>query len=332
MRLQEIAERLGGKLCGLDAEVERVRPLEAAGPGDLSLCTNLRQQRALKATRATGVLLPERSRQLAEAAPCPAVLVADVRLALARCIGWLHPPATWAAGIQPGAWVEPSAQVAPSARVEAGARVEENAHLGEGTRICSGAVIARGAWVGRDCLIGYRAVVGPGCRLGDRVRIGAGSVVGSDGFGVLLSGGKPQSIPQIGTVVIEDDVEVGANCTIARATLGETRIGRFCRLDDQVHIGHNCRLEEGVVMAAQCGLSGSVHIGQGAVFGGQAGVADHLHIGEGAQIGARAGVATHVPAGARVAGYPAKDVTQWLAELMQLGRLRRRQKNGRTSR
>lgn len=314
---------------GADAVVTAMAPLESAGPEDLSLCANQRNLSVLRRTRAGGVLMEARAgRKMADSAPCPVVLVDDLRLALARVLGWLYPRQSPPAGVKAGAWVDDAARVDNSARIEPAAVVAAGARIGAGTVVASGARVSGGVEVGRDCVIGANAVIESGCRLGNRVRLGAGVVIGAAGFGVALGPAGPVSIPQVGGVIIEDDVELGANCTVDRATLGVTRIGRGCKLDDQVHVGHNVVIEPGCVIAAQCGIAGSVRIGAGAVLGGQVGVADHAVIGAGAQVGAKSGIAGVVPAGARVAGIPAIKVDRWLAGLMRLRRLGRRRPAG----
>jgi len=329
LALSEISRRLGAELLGGDTEVGAMAPLDSAGPEDLSLCVNQRLLAALRRTRAGGVLMESRAgRKMVDSSPCPVILVGDLRLALARVLAWLYPRQSPPAGIMPGALVASEARVDPRARIEAGAVIGPGAVIGAGTLVGSGACVGAEVEVGRDCLIGANAVIEPGCRLGERVRLGAGVVIGAAGFGVATGPQGPESIPQVGGVVIEDEVELGANCTVDRATLGVTRIGRGCKLDDQVHVGHNAVIEPGCVIAAQCGISGSVHIGAGAVLGGQVGVADHAVIGAGAQIGAKSGVAGTVPAGARVAGIPAIEVGKWLSGLMRLRRLGRRRPAG----
>jgi len=324
--LSEIARRLGGSLRGRDLEISGAAPLDTAGVDEISLCTSERKLAALRRSKAGAVLLPKQVPQLLSEAPCPVVLVDDVRLALARLIDLLHPPPVSPPGISPRASLGEGARVPASCRVEAEACIGERAEIGERCHIGAGVVVGEGAVVGDDCFIAPGAIIASGCRLGRRVRIGAGTIIGSEGFGLASEEGRPRTIRAVGTVVIEDEVEIGANCTIARATLGETRLGRGCRLDDQVHIGHNCLLEEGVIIAAQSGIGGSVRIGRGAILGGQVGVADHVEIGAGAQIGARSAVAGNVPEGARVAGYPAVAIEEWLGERVLLRRLRRRTK------
>ena len=303
--LADIGARLGAELIGSDAQVGAVAALEDAGPSDVALCFDRRRIADLKKTRAAGVILPRGALVLQEAAPCAVLLVEEPRLALARVLELFHPEPQAAGGVREGA------------RVEAGAK------LGQGTIVAAGAVVESGAVIGADCRIGPNAVVLSGCTLGDRVILGPGAVIGSCGFGFVPEGDKVRKIPQVGRVVIEDDVEIGANSTVDRATLGETRIGRGTKIDNLVQVGHNVKIGENVLIAAQVGLSGSVTVGDGAVLGGQVGVADHVVIGAGAQVGAKSGVGTHVAEGARVAGYPAVEVKHWLENAFLWRRVRR---------
>ncbi|MBN2495637.1 MAG: UDP-3-O-(3-hydroxymyristoyl)glucosamine N-acyltransferase [Deltaproteobacteria bacterium] len=302
-----------------------VAELPQAGPHELSLCASLRHLDSLRATRAGCVLLPARLAEIASEAPCPVLLVADVRQALLRAMELFYPPEPTREepGVQPGALVDPAARMDPTARVEAGARVGPGAVVGQRTRVRSGAVVEGGARIGQGCEIGPNAVVRACCELGDGVRVGPGTVLGSDGFGLVEQAGALRRLPQVGKVVIEEGVELGAHCTVARATLGETRIGRGSRLDDQVHVGHNARIGERVIIAAQTGLSGSVVIGDRAVLGGQVGVADHRVVGPGAQVGAKSGVGRDVPERERVAGIPAVPVRRWLEQISLWRRIRK---------
>jgi UDP-3-O-[3-hydroxymyristoyl] glucosamine N-acyltransferase len=303
--LADIGALLGAELIGADAQVSGVAALEEAGPSELTLCFDRRRIPDLKKTRAAGVILPKDAPVLQSAAPCAILLVDEPRLALARVLEHFHPESAETGGIH------------ESARVESGATV------GAGTAVASGAVIESGAVVGADCRIGPNAVVASGCTLGDRVILGPGAVIGSCGFGFAPEGDGVRKIPQVGRVVIEDDVEIGANSTVDRATLGETRIGRGTKIDNLVQVGHNVTIGKNVLIAAQVGLSGSVTIEDGAVLGGQVGVADHVVIGAGAQVGAKSGVGTHVAPGARVAGYPAVEVKHWLENAFLWRRVRR---------
>lgn len=204
--------------------------------------------------------------------------------------------------------------------------IEAGAHLGDETVIGAGAVIGRGVRIGRECRIYPRVVIYSGAELGDGVVVHAGAVLGSDGFGYVRDDetGEYIQFPQQGRLVIEDDVEIGANTTIDRGALEETRIGRGVKIDNLVHIAHNVRVEKNVVIAAQTGISGSCVIGAGAVIGGQVGIGDHVEIGEGVILGSGSGVLTHKKlkgAGVVHWGRPARPLHQYLKELAALGRL-----------
>jgi UDP-3-O-[3-hydroxymyristoyl] glucosamine N-acyltransferase len=265
-------------------------------------------------------LRPRGSAALCQLAGERALAVAEPRRALCRVLELFAPAPRPLRGRAAGARVARGAKVHPGARLECGAIVESGARIGDGTRVEAGAVVGRGAVIGRGCRIGQNAVVLGCCRIGDRVSIGPGTVLGGEGFGFVEEGGAFRRIPQLGALAIEDDVEIGAHCTIDRGTLGETRIGAGSKLDAQVHIAHNVHIGRKVIIAAQCGLSGSVVVGDGAMLGGKVGVADHRTIGAGAQVGAGSGVGSHVPPGARVAGYPAVPIEDWLRSIAQARR------------
>ena len=205
------------------------------------------------------------------------------------------------------------------------AEVAEDAAIGERTEVGAGAVIEAGVRIGTDCVIGPRVVILAGTTLGDRVVVQAGSVLGSNGFGYVRdhATGAYLAFPQQGTLVMEDDVEVGANTTIDRGALGETRIGRGTKIDNLVHVGHNCRIGRDVVIAAQTGIAGSSVIEDGAVLGGQVGIADHVTVGEGVILGAQAGVPSSkrlYGAGQVFWGTPARPIAQYLRDLARLRR------------
>jgi UDP-3-O-[3-hydroxymyristoyl] glucosamine N-acyltransferase len=230
------------------------------------------------------------------------------------------------AGVNATSVVHPSSRLAPGAVVEEYAVIAEDAEIGEDTRIGAGCVIGRGVKIGRECEIYPRATIYAGTTLGNRVIVHAGAVLGSDGFGYVRDpkSGRYGKFPQVGRLVIEDDVEIGANTTIDRGALDETRIGRGTKIDNLVHIGHNCRLGENVVIAAQTGLSGSIVIENDVVLGGQVGIGEHARIEEGVMLGGQGGVLPNkVLRGKGVAfwGTPAQPVRQYLKQLAALARL-----------
>jgi UDP-3-O-[3-hydroxymyristoyl] glucosamine N-acyltransferase len=232
-------------------------------------------------------------------------------------------------GIHPTAVVPPSVRLAAGVVVEAYGVVGADAEIGERTRIGAGCAIGRGATIGRECEIYPRVTIYAGTTLGDRVIVHAGAVLGSDGFGYVrdTKSGRYEKFPQVGKLVIGDDVEIGANTTIDRGALDETRIGRGTKIDNLVHIGHNCSLGQNVVIAAQTGLSGSIVIENDVVLGGQVGIGEHARIEEGVMLGGQGGVLPNkVLRGKGVAfwGTPAQPVREYLKQLAALARLSRK--------
>jgi UDP-3-O-[3-hydroxymyristoyl] glucosamine N-acyltransferase len=229
-------------------------------------------------------------------------------------------------GIHPNAAIHSSARLATGVVVEEYGVVGAEAEIGENTRIGAGCVIRSGVKIGRECEIYPRVTIYAGTKLGDRVIVHAGAVLGSDGFGYVrdAKSGRYEKFPQVGRLVIEDDVEIGANTTIDRGALDETRIGRGTKIDNLVHIGHNCHLGQNVVIAAQTGLSGSIVIENDVVLGGQVGIGEHARIEEGVMLGGQGGVLPNkVLRGKGVAfwGTPAQPVREYLKQLAALARL-----------
>ena len=229
--------------------------------------------------------------------------------------------------------IHPSAEIAGSAqigdRVSIGARVVvgENTVVGEGTTLAAGCVLGDGTRLGADCRLFPNVTLYPSVVVGDRVVIHAGAVLGADGFGYALEAGKHVKIPQVGGVVIEDDVEIGANTCIDRAALGTTRVARGTKIDNLVQIGHNCDVGADSILCGQVGVSGSTEIGKGVMIGGQAGIGGHLTVGDGAMIAGGSGVTSKVAAGTQVGGYPHFEAARWrrvVAALRTLPELVRR--------
>jgi UDP-3-O-[3-hydroxymyristoyl] glucosamine N-acyltransferase len=308
--LRELAERLGCRLEGDGTiDIMRVAGLESAGPGDISFFSNARYLPALRATRASAVILAD------DAPPAPsAMLRADnPYLAFARALDILMPTQRPAPGIHPSAVVSPSARVGSGVSIGPFAVIEDNASLGAGVVVHAHAVIGRGAAIGADSVLHARVSVREGCTLGARVVVQDGAVIGSDGFGFVTdAAGKHHKIPQRAVVVIEDDVEVGANTAIDRPAVGETRIGRGTKIDNLVQIAHGVRVGEHTLLAAQVGIAGSTTIGSHVVLAGQVGVAGHLTIGDRVKATAQTGIPNSIEAGAFVSGYPAIDNRDWL--------------------
>lgn len=326
--LSQLAERLGAAVDGgsADLAITGVSGISGAGPGCLVFAEDEESFAAALASSATAVLV---SPLVAGAGGGKAVLrVRQPRLAFARAAVWLRGELP-APSIHPSAVIANGVHLAANVSVGAYACIDEGAALGEATSIGSGAAIGAGVRIGSHCRIYPRVVIYPGTTLGDRVVIHAGAVLGADGFGYVrdqVTGAYTQ-FPQQGRLVIEDDVEVGANTTIDRGALEETRIGRGTKLDNLIHIGHNVSIGQDVVIAAQTGISGSSAVGDGAILGGQVGMGDHAMIGPGVILGGQGGVLPKkklLGPGIVFWGTPAKPVREYLKELAVLTRLARK--------
>ncbi len=324
--LAELAARVGGQVEGDGSiRVERVRGLEDAGPGDLSFLANRKYRRAFEESRAAAVIV-------SAGEPVPpgrtVVRAADPYLAFAKASALFHPPAPVVPQLAPEAVVHPSARVHPSAQVMPLAFVGPGAEVGARTVLHPGVFVGAEARVGDDCILYPNAVVREGCSVGHRCILQPGCVVGSDGFGFAFdmegeggSGPRHRKVPQAGIAVIEDDVELGANTCVDRATLGRTVVGRGAKVDNLVQIAHNVEVGPLSLLAGQVGIAGSTRLGMGVMLGGQVGLVGHLDIGDGARLGAQSGVINDIPAGEAYAGYPAVPHARWLREQAALRRL-----------
>jgi UDP-3-O-[3-hydroxymyristoyl] glucosamine N-acyltransferase len=325
--LSELAERLGAEIDGVEVDhlITGVSSIAGAGPGCLVFAEEEASFAAAMASGAGAVLVGQQ--MTTPGANKPVLRIPQPRLAFARAALLLRDP-------QPDPFIHPTAAIGSSVqigdRVSVGAHasVEERASIGEGTIIGSGAVIGAGVRIGSKCRIYPRVVIYSGATLGDRVVVHAGAVLGADGFGYVRdrTNGEYTQFPQQGTLVIEDDVEIGANTTIDRGALEETRIARGTKLDNLIHIGHNCNIGRNVVIAAQTGISGSSAVGDGAILGGQVGMGDHATVGPGVILGGQAGILPKkklLGPGIVFWGTPAKPVRQYLKELAMLARLKR---------
>jgi UDP-3-O-[3-hydroxymyristoyl] glucosamine N-acyltransferase len=287
----ELAELVGGRAAGdAAAVVRRVSSIEAAGEGDLAFVEDEKLFEAARACRASCVIVPEGAAGKVEGVTS-VIEAARPKLAFALAAEVLHPRQRLIERVHPTAAVAEGARLGEGVYVGAGASVGDGASIGEGTQVHSNCVIGRGVTVGRDCVLRPNVVLYDGVTLGDRVVLHAGVVVGADGFGYVRdAAGVYHKFPQVGTVVIEDDVEVGANSCIDRGALGTTRVGKGSKIDNLVQVGHNVEIGERVVIAAQTGISGSTVIESDAVIGGQVGFGDHARVLSGAIIGSQAGV------------------------------------------
>ncbi|GGG24259.1 UDP-3-O-(3-hydroxymyristoyl)glucosamine N-acyltransferase [Chelatococcus composti] len=323
--LAEVASLTGAELpasADPQMEITGISPLESAGEGDLAYMDNPRYADALSATRASACLV---SRRFAARVPagCVALVVPEPYRAFAKVLTLMYPAAArpgsqfGADGVSPGAYVHPQARLETGVIVDPGASIGPGAEIGSGTVISSNAVVGPGVRIGRNCSIGPGVVV-QHALIGNRVILHAGAKIGQDGFGFAMGAEGHYKVPQIGRVIIQDDVEIGANTTVDRGASRDTVIGEGTKIDNLVQIGHNVVIGRHCVIVSQVGIAGSATLEDFVVLGGQVGVVGHVRIGMGAQIAASSNVATDVPPGVKWGGSPAKPMRAWLRELMTL--------------
>ena len=305
--LGELARALHATLEGDPATVVTgVAPLESAARDQISFLVDARYTDAAKASRAGALLAgPDVS-----GLPGPVLRVSAPHRALIDLLTLFHPPAGAVPGIAPSAVVARDASVAPTATVGALAVIESGAVIGPLARIGPLAFVGAGAQVGEASVVHARVALCAGATLGKRVVVHPGAVIGADGFGYVFDGEAHRKIPQVGSVRLEDDVEIGANTTIDRATLGETIVRRGTKIDNLVQVGHNVEIGEHSIIVALVGISGSCRIGRGVVLAGQVGVNDHVTIGDGAVVAAQSGIARDVAPGEKMLGSPARPLME----------------------
>ncbi|MEE9218663.1 MAG: UDP-3-O-(3-hydroxymyristoyl)glucosamine N-acyltransferase [Acidobacteriota bacterium] len=316
--LGEVARLIGGVVEG-DAglRLESVRTLEEAGPSDLAFVARARYAHQASESRAGALLVSTRA-----SLPGRNLLrVADPYLALCQVLELFYPPRGLAAGVRPGAEVGRECSIHPEAVILPGARLGDRCAVGRGSQIHPGVVIGEDCRIGAETVLFPNVTLYPRTRLGERVIIHAGAVIGSDGFGFAREGEAYRKIPQIGWVEIDDDVEIGANATVDRGTLGPTRIGKGTKIDNLVQVAHNVQIGEHCALAAQSGLAGSTRLGRNVAVAGQSGAVGHLSIGDGVRIGAKSAVTRNLPDGAYVIGHPAINHLEWKRRAALLRRL-----------
>jgi len=309
----------------LDLIISGVAAIDRAMPGALTFLDNPRYFDHLASTRASAVLLSPR---FAAKAPksCISLTIGDPYRAFAEVLTRLFPTAVRPSSTFGGLGVSPSATVHPAARLEQGVTIDPGAVIGPGAEIGAGAVVGPNAVIGPLVRIGRDSVVGANCSIycaliGDRVIIHPGSHIGQDGFGFAMGPTGHRKVPQLGRVIIQDDVEIGAGTTIDRGANRDTIIGEGSKIDNLVQIGHNVVIGRHCVIVSQTGISGSTTVGDFVAIGGQAGLTGHLKIGAGAQIAAQAGVMTDIPAGGRWGGAPAQPTRDFFRQVSALRKL-----------
>ena len=319
--LAAVADAAGATAAPRQLMLFGVAPLQTAAEGQVSFLDNRKYAAELDKTRASAVIVhPDMASRVPEGAA--AIVTAQPYVAWAKVAALFHPEPPANPGIHPTALVDETARVDAGAEIGPFAVIGAAAQIGAGCRIGSHVTIGEGVVVGRDCHVGAHASLSHAL-IGNRVNIYPGVRIGQAGFGFAVTDTGFLTVPQLGRVVIGDDVEIGANTTIDRGSMQDTVIGAGSRLDNLVMIGHNVRLGRACVVVAQVGISGSTHVGDQVMIGGQAGLAGHLKIGRGARIGGQAGVMNDVPAGADVIGSPAQPVREFFRHVALLRKLAR---------
>ena len=306
MRVTEFASRMGSQVINLadDFEIQGITTLEAAGPGYISFVINERYLGKARETQASAVIVPE-AIALENKAYIP---LREPWEGVLYLLEMFYPKdaAVYFEGVHPTAVVHPEAVLGEGVRVGPHAVIGPRSRIGARTIIEAGCVIGPDVEIGTDCHLHPQVVVEHGCIIGNRVVVQAGAVIGGDGFKFEIIGGRWKKIPQVGRVVIEDDVEIGANTTIDRASYTETRIGAGTKIDNLVQIAHNVTIGRDCVIVAQVGIAGSTTVGDGSILAAQVGVADNLKLGKGVKVMARSGVKDNIPDGQTIFGAPAR--------------------------
>jgi UDP-3-O-[3-hydroxymyristoyl] glucosamine N-acyltransferase len=306
MKLAEIATLLNGKLVGNpDAKISGLAKIESAKSGELTFIANPKYAKYLNQTKATAVLIAENQ----EPPPIDHIIVDDPYVAFLEILSKLYPTKDPDfGGIHPAAIIAENAKIGKGVQIGPNVYVGNSAEIGDNTIIYPNCVISEKVKIGKNCRLFACITIRESCQLGDNIIIHDGTVIGSDGFGFAPQGEKYKKIPQMGIVVIENDVEIGSNCSVDRATLGETIIKQGCKIDNLVQIAHNVVVESNTVIAAQTGISGSTKIGKHVTLAGQVGIVGHIEIGDNAIVAAKSGVPKSIPAGEIWFGYPASPI------------------------
>ncbi len=317
MTLGAIARLLNGEISsGEEIEIERLAKIEDACEGEITFFANPKYADYLSKTSATAILISKNveAKELAQrTSPIHVVRVEDSYRAFLQLIDVFHPPATpLPIGIHPSAVISPTASLGKNVTIGACVVIGDGCKIGDSSTLHPGVVLGENVEIGDNCLFYQNISVREGCKIGNRVIVHSGTVIGSDGFGFAPTpDGTYEKIPQRGIVVIEDEVEIGANCTIDRATIGETRIKRGAKLDNLIQVAHNVIVGENTVIAAQTGISGSTKVGKNCIFAGQVGLVGHITIADKTTVGAQSGVSKSVTeSGKTIFGSPAKEHRQ----------------------
>ncbi len=309
MRLSELAAKVGGELIGRgDIDIRGVAGIGQAQDGDITYLSDERHLKDLETCHASAVIVPKALPGL----PVPSVVVKNPRYAFAMALRLFHDKPYTSGGISERAVIDKNVVLGTELTIHPFAVICDTARIGDRVTLYPGVYVGIGSAIGDDSIIYPNVSIREGVTIGSRVIVHSGTVIGSDGFGFVTEGGRHHKIPQTGGVVIGDDVEIGANCAIDRATLGNTVIKTGTKLDNMVHLAHNVTVGEHCLLAGQIGVAGSSTLGNYVAMGGQAGVADHTTVGDRVVVGGGSGVIRNLEAGQVVAGYPAIPIREWL--------------------
>lgn len=310
MKLAELADRIGCRLEGDgDVEITGVAGIERAGPGEVTFLANPRYLPALQRTGASAVIADDR----APGAPCAILRTPTPYVAFAEALALLGPDDRPAPGVHPSACVGRDVELGPDVSIGAFTTIGDGTRIGSRTVVHPHVAIGHGVVIGDDSVVHAHVSIRERVVIGHRVVLQNGAVIGSDGFGFATRpDGVHQKVPQLGDVVIEDDVEIGANSTVDRPPVGETRIGAGTKIDNLVQVAHGVTIGRRVLLAAQVGIAGSTLVGDDVILAGQVGVSGHITIGAGTRATAQTGIPNSVDPGAFVSGYPAIDNRDWL--------------------
>jgi UDP-3-O-[3-hydroxymyristoyl] glucosamine N-acyltransferase len=324
MKLKDLAARIGAQLQGDgEREITHAAPLSTAGEGSVTFAEGAQHLKDLESSRASAVIVTEDAPAMA----MPTLKAKNPRLAFARAVEALHVPPYRPTGVSDKAVIGANVKLGADLSIHPCAVVADNAVIGDRVTLYPGVFVGAGSVIGNDCLIYANVTIREGVTVGNRVILHPGVVIGSDGFGFVTDGGRHHKIPQVGGVILEDDVEIGANSTIDRATLGNTVIRKGSKLDNMVHIAHNVTVGEHCLFAAQVGIAGSTTIGNYVVLGGQVGVADHVTVSDGVMAAGQAGIIRDPGPRQVVGGMYAMPHRDWMrvqAVLPKLPELRKR--------
>jgi len=315
-----VADLVGGRLLGDGGiRINRVRPLDRAGPDALSFAVSVRYAADLDSSKAGAVLVPEAL--AAGAGPATRIVVPDPYGALVRVLHALYPRESPEAGVNPTARIGAGAVIGADVSIGPYVVLGKNVQVGARCRLAQGVSVGDGVVIGDDSVLGPGVVCCPGTRIGSRVVLKAGAVLGGDGFGYLSDGKGHTRIPHVGGCILEDEVEVGSNTCIDRGSIDDTVVGRGTKLDNLVQVGHNVRIGERCLIMAGVGIAGSTRVGNDVILAGHVGVTDHLAIGDRARIAAKSAIFGDVPAGASFSGHPARPHRQFLRAQAAMYRL-----------